>query len=69
MSITSAVRQVSFRNREAALGNSGVLYAEVCVLMGCSRPEDSPNPGSVHRIYLRHREEAIAYWRDKNRGL
>lgn len=64
--ISSAVRSVMRENRDAALGNTGILYAEVCKKMNISEPHDAPNPGSVYRIGLRFRDYGMEYWRGKH---
>lgn len=64
VSITEAVRQVLRENRDAALGNTGVLYFEVCRKMSVEQPLQAPNLGSVHRIWRRFHEYGENIWRN-----
>lgn len=66
MTITAAVRKVLRENEEASLGNTGILYSEVCRVLGVTEPSHAPNPGSVYRIWRRHRYYAVVQRRDRN---
>ena len=57
MTVTAAVRRVLRENHEAAQGNTGILYAEVCRVMEVTNPAQAPNPGSVYRIWRRYRPQ------------
>ncbi len=62
MTITSAVLVVYRRNKQAALGNMAVLYAEVIRVLDISDPAAAPNPGSVYRIGRRFRQFGLDCW-------
>lgn len=64
MTITNAVLVAYRKNKQAALGNMAVLYAEVCRVMGITDPVDAPNPGSVYRIGRRFRQYGLDCWRE-----
>lgn len=63
MKLTDAVLKAMRENRDAAHGNTAVLYSEVCKIMGIVDPSQWPNPGSVARIGLRYRDYGLSLWR------
>lgn len=69
MSTTEAIRRVLKQSREAAFGNTGVLYAEVCKALHVSDPVMAPNPGSVYRIWRRYRMYGEALWGNRDEQL
>lgn len=65
VTITEAVRIIYRENEVAAAGNMGVLYAEVCRVMGAADPLAAPNPGSVYRIGRRFRDYGRDCWKGR----
>ena len=59
MTITDAVLAAYRKNKQAASGDMAVLYEEVICLLGYK-----PNPGSVYRLGLRHRQYGLNCWKE-----